>query len=153
MPPWATMIEFLVDRYPHIGEEVWRERMARGDVVDGKGVPFQPGSPYVKGARLWYYRDLPPEPVRTVRVHRGTRGLMIAPQLRRARGSPAHQDLQSLVAHAPAENAVRARERRQAPRRALRRAPRRRNAVLTRSPTASRERASFCGSTTTRSIP
>jgi tRNA pseudouridine32 synthase/23S rRNA pseudouridine746 synthase len=59
--PWATMLEFLLDRYPHIGEAEWLARMARGDVVDGAGVPYRPDSPYRKGARLWYYRTLPAE--------------------------------------------------------------------------------------------
>jgi tRNA pseudouridine32 synthase / 23S rRNA pseudouridine746 synthase len=44
--------------YPAVTEAQWRERMARGDVVDGKGVPVQPSSRYVRGARIWYYREL-----------------------------------------------------------------------------------------------
>lgn len=59
--PWANMLDFLVDRYPHIPAATWIDRMARGHVVDGKGVPYAPGSPYVKGARLWYYRELEQE--------------------------------------------------------------------------------------------
>jgi tRNA pseudouridine32 synthase/23S rRNA pseudouridine746 synthase len=59
--PWANMLDFLVARYPHIPAETWIERMARGHVVDGKGVRYAPDSPYVKGSRLWYYRELAEE--------------------------------------------------------------------------------------------
>ncbi|KQZ42193.1 pseudouridine synthase [Duganella sp. Root1480D1] len=55
---WPDMITFMSAHYPAVTEIQWRERMARGDVVDGKGVPVQPGSRYVRGARIWYYREL-----------------------------------------------------------------------------------------------
>ena len=55
---WPDMITFMSANYPAVTEAQWRERMARGDVVDGKGVPVQPGSRYVRGARIWYYREL-----------------------------------------------------------------------------------------------
>jgi tRNA pseudouridine32 synthase/23S rRNA pseudouridine746 synthase len=59
--PWVTMLDFLVARYPHISADAWIDRMARGQVVDGKGVRYAPDSPYIKGSRLWYYRELAAE--------------------------------------------------------------------------------------------
>ena len=55
---WPTMLNFLVFRFPEIREVVWRERMARGDVVDEEGAAFTPLTPYRSGARLFYYREL-----------------------------------------------------------------------------------------------
>ncbi|SFG85718.1 tRNA pseudouridine32 synthase / 23S rRNA pseudouridine746 synthase [Duganella sp. CF458] len=58
---WPDMITFMSANYPAVSEARWRERMARGDVVDGKGLPVQPESRYVRGARIWYYRELDTE--------------------------------------------------------------------------------------------
>ena len=55
---WPTMLNFLVFRFPEIREVVWRERMARGDVVDEEGAAITPLTPYRSGARLFYYREL-----------------------------------------------------------------------------------------------
>jgi tRNA pseudouridine32 synthase/23S rRNA pseudouridine746 synthase len=55
---WPDMLAFLVARYPAVHESSWRERMARGDVVDGEGRPLQPSSPYRRGMRIFYYREL-----------------------------------------------------------------------------------------------
>jgi len=55
---WPDMLSFMVERYPAVSEEHWRERMERGDVVDHDGQPLRPGSPYVRGTRIFYYREL-----------------------------------------------------------------------------------------------
>ena len=55
---WPDMISFMAANYPAVTEAQWRERMARGDVVDGNGVPVRPESRYVRGVRIWYYREL-----------------------------------------------------------------------------------------------
>lgn len=55
---WANMLDFLVERYPAVSADAWRERMARGDVVDGEGRPLQPSSRYRRGMRIFYYREL-----------------------------------------------------------------------------------------------
>ncbi|MDQ1362265.1 MAG: tRNA pseudouridine32 synthase / rRNA pseudouridine746 synthase [Pseudomonadota bacterium] len=60
---WATMLEFLAERFPGISETVWRERMARGNVADEQGTMIDLQSPYRAGARLYYYRELESETV------------------------------------------------------------------------------------------
>jgi tRNA pseudouridine32 synthase/23S rRNA pseudouridine746 synthase len=55
---WRDMLGFLVERYPAVSEAAWRERMARGEVVDGEGNPLRPSSRYRRGMRIFYYREL-----------------------------------------------------------------------------------------------
>ncbi|MYM66094.1 pseudouridine synthase [Pseudoduganella sp. FT55W] len=55
---WPDMISFLVARFPDVPEAAWRERMARGDVVDGAGNPLTPSSRFKRGLRMFYYREL-----------------------------------------------------------------------------------------------
>ncbi len=57
----GLMLEFLLARFPDIGEAAWRSRMARGHVVDGDGLPLAPASPVRAGSRIWYYRELDAE--------------------------------------------------------------------------------------------
>jgi tRNA pseudouridine32 synthase/23S rRNA pseudouridine746 synthase len=55
---WPDMISFLVARFPDVSEAAWRERMARGDVVDNDGNPLTPASRFKRGLRMFYYREL-----------------------------------------------------------------------------------------------
>ncbi|MET0321380.1 MAG: pseudouridine synthase [Duganella sp.] len=55
---WPDMITFLAARFTDVAEATWRERMARGHVVDGDGRPLAPSSPYRRGMRIFYYREL-----------------------------------------------------------------------------------------------
>lgn len=55
---WPDLIHFLIERFPDVPEVAWRERMARGDVVDGDGTPLQPTSRFKRGLRIFYYREL-----------------------------------------------------------------------------------------------
>ncbi|MBP6406039.1 MAG: pseudouridine synthase [Proteobacteria bacterium] len=59
--PWACMLDFLVQRFPAIPAAQWRERMARGDVVDEAGRRITPGEPYTAHGKLYYYRSVPDE--------------------------------------------------------------------------------------------
>ena len=58
----GTMLEFLVQRLPAVGIDVWRQRMADGEVVDERGVVLTPERRFEPGLRLYYYRALPQEP-------------------------------------------------------------------------------------------
>lgn len=60
--PWATVLDFLVERFPQIEPEVWLERMAHGEVVNEHGVLMTPNSPYQSHVRVYYYRAVPNEP-------------------------------------------------------------------------------------------
>nr|WP_092279581.1 MULTISPECIES: pseudouridine synthase [unclassified Duganella] len=55
---WPDLISFLVVRFPDVSEAAWRERMARGDVVDNDGTPLTPTSRFKRGLRMFYYREL-----------------------------------------------------------------------------------------------
>ncbi|SEQ25365.1 tRNA pseudouridine32 synthase / 23S rRNA pseudouridine746 synthase [Solimonas aquatica] len=65
LPPgaWRSVLDFLVQHFADVGEANWRSRFARGLVLNEQGRPLTPDAPYVVGARLHYYRELPPEPV------------------------------------------------------------------------------------------
>jgi len=59
--PAGGALAFLNERFPDVGEAVWRARMARGDVVDGAGQVLGPDSVLKRGGRIWYYRELDAE--------------------------------------------------------------------------------------------
>jgi tRNA pseudouridine32 synthase / 23S rRNA pseudouridine746 synthase len=54
-------LTYLAARFPDVGEDTWRSRMARGDVVDGSGAPIAPGTMLRRGMRIWYYREIEAE--------------------------------------------------------------------------------------------
>lgn len=60
---WKTLLEFLVQRFPDVPAEVWRARMARGEVVDENGKEFTATSAYRWGGRVFYYREVEVETV------------------------------------------------------------------------------------------
>jgi tRNA pseudouridine32 synthase/23S rRNA pseudouridine746 synthase len=59
---WDTILDFLIDRFPFISEEIFRGRLIRGDIVNESGKPYQADSPYVAESFLFYYREIPDEP-------------------------------------------------------------------------------------------
>ena len=59
----GTMLDFLLQRLPGVGEKEWLQRMAAGDVVDERGTRVTPESIFERGLRLYYYRSLPAEPL------------------------------------------------------------------------------------------
>lgn len=58
---WNTMLEFLVERFPNVGDNAWRNRMQRGEVVDETGAVFDESTPYRWGGRIFYYREIASE--------------------------------------------------------------------------------------------
>lgn len=57
----GAMLAFLVEQFPAVGASAWRDRMARGQVVDGAGMLLAPDSVMGAGTRIWYYRELDAE--------------------------------------------------------------------------------------------
>lgn len=57
----GAALPFLVARFPDIAEAVWRDRMARREVVDGSGAALTPSSALKRGIRIWYYREIEAE--------------------------------------------------------------------------------------------
>lgn len=54
--PWRTLDDFLLERFPHVSPALLRERLARGDILDGEGRVQQSGSHYQPDRWLWYFR-------------------------------------------------------------------------------------------------
>ena len=42
--PWSTMLDFLVDRFPHQDRAIWMARMNQGRVMDEHGVRIEKGT-------------------------------------------------------------------------------------------------------------
>lgn len=59
--PWATVLQALTELLPAVSAAEWAERMTTGQVLDEQGQPVPPDSPYVKGQRVYYWRELPDE--------------------------------------------------------------------------------------------
>ncbi len=61
---WFTVLGFLLDRFPHVAEAEWRERMQRGEVLSVQAEHLQtlnPLSPYAAGLRVRYLRHVAQE--------------------------------------------------------------------------------------------
>ncbi|KFI07301.1 pseudouridine synthase [Massilia sp. BSC265] len=52
------MLRFLAERFPDVPESAWARRLARGEIVDAKGVALGADSHVRQGMRIWYYREL-----------------------------------------------------------------------------------------------
>lgn len=59
--PWATVLEFLLQRFLYMPPEVLRDRLAQGQIVDDLGVAQGLDSEYRPERWLWYYRESPAE--------------------------------------------------------------------------------------------
>lgn len=59
---WLTITDFLVERFPAIGRDVWLRRMHDGLIADEFGATVTSERPYRGHIRIYYYRDLPTEP-------------------------------------------------------------------------------------------
>ena len=60
--PWATVADFLFQRFPGVPASVWLQRMERGDVVDDQGIAVTHQCAYTATRRLYYYRAVEAEP-------------------------------------------------------------------------------------------
>ena len=60
--PWATVLDALCARFPQVGRDTWRERFARGRVLDADGACLDVTAPYRVGADVQYFREVPDEP-------------------------------------------------------------------------------------------
>lgn len=55
---WATITDYLVERFPAISRVTWLQRMMRGDVEDESGVTVTSDRPCQAQLRVYYYRDV-----------------------------------------------------------------------------------------------
>ncbi|MDR6990999.1 pseudouridine synthase [Luteimonas sp. 3794] len=61
--PWRTVFDALVARFPQVDASTWRNRIARGKVLDAHGEPITLETPHRVGAEIGYYREVVDEPV------------------------------------------------------------------------------------------
>ncbi|MFL6587798.1 MAG: pseudouridine synthase [Luteimonas sp.] len=61
--PWGTVFDALVARFPQVDATTWRDRIARGRVLDAQGTPVTLETAYRVGAEIGYYREVVDEPV------------------------------------------------------------------------------------------
>ena len=55
---WATMLEYFLDRFPHIDRKNCEKRFSRGEVVTEQGEVLKCSSPYQANIRIYFYREL-----------------------------------------------------------------------------------------------
>lgn len=60
--PWPTVLDFLVERMPHISRETWTERLRCQSVLNAEGQPVLPTQTYTPHTRVYYYRHIEREP-------------------------------------------------------------------------------------------
>lgn len=59
--PWPTLLDHLAERLPAASRVQWATRMAQGAVLGEDGLPLAADTPYVHGARVYYWRETPQE--------------------------------------------------------------------------------------------
>ena len=59
--PWATVAEFLIQRFPGVSPVAWRQRMDAGDVIDDAGHVITASDAFAAKRRLYYYRAVEAE--------------------------------------------------------------------------------------------
>jgi tRNA pseudouridine32 synthase/23S rRNA pseudouridine746 synthase len=61
-PGVATVLEYLIIRFPYVAEQVWRQRIADGKVHRQDGSLITAQSPFQSQQRIYYYREVESEP-------------------------------------------------------------------------------------------
>lgn len=61
--PWATVLDFLVERMQGITRQAWRDRITQQLVLDDAGLPVTVDQPFTPHTKLYYYRHIADEPV------------------------------------------------------------------------------------------
>jgi len=61
-PPYPALLDFLDRRFPRVGRDTWRRRLASGAVLTAQGEPVAEQTPYAPRLRLRYRRDVAEEP-------------------------------------------------------------------------------------------
>jgi tRNA pseudouridine32 synthase / 23S rRNA pseudouridine746 synthase len=61
--PWTTVLQALCAHFVAIDEQTWRDRFARGRVLDAGGQPLPVDAPYRLGSTVQYFREVANEPL------------------------------------------------------------------------------------------
>lgn len=78
--PWATALDYILDRFDHVDPEGIGERFDRGEVVALGGDVLTRSTPLGAHTFVWYYRELPVEkrlPVELSILHRDDHLLVV----------------------------------------------------------------------------
>lgn len=59
---WPSLLDFLGERFAHVGLDVWRQRLQAGSVLNAQGQSLAPNAPFAPNQRLFYYREVATEP-------------------------------------------------------------------------------------------
>jgi tRNA pseudouridine32 synthase/23S rRNA pseudouridine746 synthase len=63
---WPLLIDFLAERFEHVGKSEWQRRLAGGLVLDAHSQPLAPDTPYAPGNTVFYMRHVTEErPIET----------------------------------------------------------------------------------------
>jgi tRNA pseudouridine32 synthase / 23S rRNA pseudouridine746 synthase len=60
--PWATLLDFLVHRFPDVGLAQWQQRLNDGLVLDEQGHALPLNAPYRARSKVRYFRHVAAEP-------------------------------------------------------------------------------------------
>ncbi|XVJ71632.1 MAG: pseudouridine synthase [Rhizobacter sp.] len=60
--PWATVLEFLVHRFPQVDMAQWHQRLSDGWVLDEAQQALPPDAPYRAHSKVYYFRHVQAEP-------------------------------------------------------------------------------------------
>ncbi|MFT6139359.1 MAG: tRNA pseudouridine32 synthase/23S rRNA pseudouridine746 synthase [Psychromonas sp.] len=61
-PGVATVLEYLIIKFPYIDAQIWRQRITDGKVHYHDGSPITAQSPFQPQQRIYYYREVENEP-------------------------------------------------------------------------------------------
>lgn len=78
--PWATLLDFMRQRFPRMPVDLLTERLQTGEIMDDHGRAQDPHAPYQGRRWLWYYREVPDEvplPFELPVLHRDARLVVV----------------------------------------------------------------------------
>lgn len=58
---WPLLIDFLCERFEHVGRSEWLRRLSGGLVLDAHSQPLPPDAPFVHGSTVFYLRHVADE--------------------------------------------------------------------------------------------
>lgn len=61
--PWTTVLDALCAQFPNVDAATWRDRFARGRVLDADGQALSVSATFRVGAEIRYFREVVDEPV------------------------------------------------------------------------------------------
>lgn len=60
---WSNVLECLCAHFPQVSPETWKDRFARGRVLDSDGLPLNEATPHRENQRIHYFREVADEVV------------------------------------------------------------------------------------------